>query len=118
MPGNRLLVASSTMRWCSPNSIGLGITMKPSARSFTIVEKALAIWSGPSAGASCSCIPKVRAASSILFTMFAIVCSPYAWGCQKCSHTNEPGDDIYEQLQALGRAPGDNDVDLQPNEFS
>jgi hypothetical protein len=99
--------------------------------------------------------------------MFAIVGSPYAWDA-RVQHTNEPGNDISEQLQALGdqfraekgrpsnitarppqacdqfvahrvghdpcddrdgvrrllgcegcrRAPSDNDIDLQRNQFS
>src|SRR5215468_9968908 len=90
------------MRRCSPNNIGLGNTMKASARSFAIAENALAISSGPSAGASCSRSPKVRAASSISFTTFAVVCSPYAMGMQEGSHASEPGNHVSQQLQTPG----------------
>src|SRR5262245_46643508 len=79
------------MRRCSPNNIGLGNTMKASARAFIIVENAPAISSGPSAGTSCSCSPKVRAASSISFTTFAVVCSPYAWGYKRAATRASPG---------------------------
>ena len=95
------------MRWCSPNNIGLGITMKASARSFTIMEKALAISSGRSAGTSCSCIPKVRAASSIAFTMFAIVRSPYAWGCKSAATRTSPGTTSLSSCRRLGRVRAD-----------
>src|SRR5947199_9524692 len=89
------------MRRCSPNNIGLGNTMKASARSFAIVENALAISSGPSAGTSCSFIPTVRAPSSISLTTLAIVRSPYAWGCQRAATRASPGT-VSEQLEALG----------------
>src|SRR5208337_747045 len=42
MPGSRFCAARVTMRLCSPNNIGLGNTIKASARSLIIAENALA----------------------------------------------------------------------------
>src|SRR5215831_1951730 len=83
--GSLCFAARSTTRLRSVKSIGLGNTMRASARSPAIVENAQSNSSGPFTAASRRCTPTVRAATSVSFTMLRIVCSPYAPGCQRAA---------------------------------
>src|SRR5262249_26293513 len=90
------------MRWCSPNNIGLGITMKASVRSSTnrgegacdlVGTISRRKWPLHSQG------PRriLDTLHDVRHRMFAV-----CMRMPECSHANEPGNDISEQLQALG----------------
>src|SRR5215831_12232474 len=99
IPGNRLFAASSTMCWCSPNNIGLDESVRALFHHRregicdlvgTVGRHELQLHSQR----SCRVLDTLH---DVRHRLFAV-----RMGMPECSHANESGNDISEQLQALG----------------